>query len=68
MCISLTDDTTNLPLICRHLEAVGLSKDVAVLAGVGYPEEKIELARTDNPPAAPGLSCVVIGEISKRDQ
>ena len=63
----LTDDSTNLPLICRHLEAEGLSKDVAVLTELGYPEEKIELARTNNPPAAPGLSCVVIGEISKRD-
>lgn len=63
----LTDDSTNLPLICCHLEAEGLSKDVAVLTDLGYPEEKIELARTNNPPAAPGLSCVVIGEISKRD-
>ena len=68
MCVFLlTDDSTNLPLICRHLEAEGLSKDVAVLTELGYPEEKIELARTNNPPAAPGLSCVVIGEISKRD-
>ena len=63
----LTDDSTNLPLICRHLEAEGLSKDVAVLTELGYPEERIELARTNSPPAAPGLSCVVIGDISKRD-
>jgi len=63
----LTDDSTNLPLICRHLESEGLSKDVAVLTELGYPEEKIELARTNSPPAAPGLSCVVIGDISKRD-
>lgn len=63
----LTDDTTNLPLICRHLEADGLSKDVAVLTKLGYPEERIELARTKNSPVAPGLSCVVIGDISKRD-
>ena len=63
----LTDDSTNLSLICRHLEAVGLSKDVAVLTELGYPEERIELARTNIPPAAPGLSCVVIGDISKRD-
>jgi cobalt-precorrin-7 (C5)-methyltransferase len=63
----LTDDSTNLPLICRHLEAEGLSKDVAVLTELGYPEERIELARTNIPPAASGLSCVVIGDISKRD-
>jgi len=63
----LTDDSTNLALICRHLEAVGLSKDVAILTDLGYPQEKIKLARTSSPPAAPGLSCVVIGDISKRD-
>lgn len=63
----LTDDTTNLPLICRHLEADGLSKDVAVLTELGYPEERIKLVRTNNSPVAPGLSCVVIGDISKRD-
>lgn len=59
----LTDDSTNLALICRYLEAVGLSKDVAVLTELGYPEERIELARTNCPPTAPGLSCVVIGDI-----
>ena len=63
----LTDDSTNLALICRHLEAVGLSKDVAILTELGYPEEKIELARTSSPPAAPGLSCVVIGDISREN-
>lgn len=63
----LTDDTTNLPLICRYLESEGLSKDVAVLTELGYPEERIELTRTNIPPAASGLSCVVIGDISKRD-
>ena len=63
----LTDDSTNLPLICRHLEAVGISKDVAILTELGYPNERIELARTNSPPAAPGLSCVVIGDISKID-
>ena len=61
----LTDDSTNLALICRHLEAVGLSKDVAILTDLGYPDEKIELTRTNDSPAAPGLSCVVIGNISK---
>jgi cobalt-precorrin-7 (C5)-methyltransferase len=63
----LTDDSTNLPLICRYLEAEGLSKDVAILTDLGYPEERIELARTCNSPVAPGLSCVVIGDISKGD-
>ena len=61
----LTDDLTNLALICRHLEAVGLSKDVAILTDLGYPDEKIELTRTNDSPAASGLSCVVIGDISK---
>ena len=61
----LTDDSTNLALICRHLEAVGLSEDVAILTDLGYPDEKIELTRTNDSPAAPGLSCVVIGDISK---
>lgn len=63
----IIDDSTNLPLICRHLEAVGLSRDVAVLTELGYPGERIELARTNTPPAAPGLSCVVIGDIAKSD-
>ena len=63
----LTDDATNLPLICHHLETEGLSKDVAVLTELGYLEEMIELGRTDRPPAASGLSCVIIGDISKRD-
>jgi cobalt-precorrin-7 (C5)-methyltransferase len=63
----LTDDSMNLAEICRYLEAEGLSKEVAVLTELGYPEERIELARTNSPPAAPGLSCAVIGDISKRD-
>ena len=36
----LTDDSTNLPVICRYLEAEGLSKEVAVLTELGYPEER----------------------------
>lgn len=63
----LTDDSTNLALICSHLESEGLSREVAVLTELGYPEERVELARTNSPPAAPGLSCVVIGDINKRD-
>lgn len=63
----LTDDSTNLALICSHLESEGLSREVAVLTELGYPKERIELLRTNSPPAAPGLSCVVIGDINKRD-
>ena len=63
----LTDDSTNLHLICRHLETEGLSKDVAVLTELGYLEERIEWGRTDRPPAACGLSCIVVGDVSKRD-
>jgi cobalt-precorrin-7 (C5)-methyltransferase len=61
----LTDDSTDLEALCRYLEKEGLSTDVAILIEMGYPQERIELGRTNSPPKAPGLSCVVIGEISK---
>jgi cobalt-precorrin-7 (C5)-methyltransferase len=63
----LTDDSTDLAALCRHLEGEGLSVDVAVLTNLGYPEETIELSRTDNPPMASGLSCVVIGDFGNRN-
>lgn len=59
----LIDDSTDLPSICRNIEDEGLSKDVAVLTDLGYPEERIEIGRTNKPPASLGLSCVVIGDI-----
>jgi cobalt-precorrin-7 (C5)-methyltransferase len=63
----LTDDSTNLCEICLRLEREGLSKDVAVLTNLGYPEETIDLGRTDEPPTAPGLSSVVIGDLQRID-
>ncbi len=59
----LTDDRTDLTTLCRYLEAEGLSRDVAVLTNLGYPEETINLARTNNPIKASALSCVVIGDL-----
>jgi cobalt-precorrin-7 (C5)-methyltransferase len=69
----LTDDRTDLAALCRYLEDEGLSRDVAVLTNLGYPEENIKLARTDNLIKAPGLSCVglscvVIGNLRIRGQ
>lgn len=60
----LTDESTDLDHICDYLESEGLAKEVAVLAELGYSEEKIEIGRTSHPPRAKGLSCVVIGDFS----
>lgn len=57
----LTDDSTDVAGLCSYLEKRGLNEDVAVLTDLGYPEEMIVIGRTDLPPAAPGLSCIVIG-------
>lgn len=62
----LIDDSTNLAAICSHLEKEGLFKDVAVLTELGYPEERIELGKTDCPPASSVLSCVVMGDLLKK--
>lgn len=61
----LIDDSTDLAVICNHLEKEGLFKDVAVLTDLGYPEERIDLGKTDRPPASSVLSCVVIGDLIK---
>ena len=58
----LTDESSDLEGLCRHLESRGLSLAVAVLTDLGYPEEKITRGCTATPPAAPGLSCVLIGD------
>jgi cobalt-precorrin-7 (C5)-methyltransferase len=58
----LTDDATNLQSLCRYLESQSLHREVAALTDLGYPEERIDRANTTNPPQAPGLSCVFIGE------
>ncbi|MCX6675078.1 MAG: cobalt-precorrin-7 (C(5))-methyltransferase [Methanothrix sp.] len=58
----LTDERTNLEGLCSGLEAEGLSRAVAVLTDLGYPQEKISRGDTASPPPAPGLSCVLIGK------
>lgn len=58
----LIDESTDLQGLCHSLESRGLSRAVAVLADLGYPEERIRLGSTAAPPPAPGLSCVLIGE------
>ena len=62
----LTDDRTDLAAICYFLEEEGLSRDIAVLTNLGYPEETIKLARTNDPIEALGLSCVIIGDLAIR--
>jgi cobalt-precorrin-7 (C5)-methyltransferase len=57
----LIDERTDLEGLCSELEAVGLSRAVAVLTDLGYPQEKINRGDTASPPPAPGLSCVLIG-------
>lgn len=57
----LTDDSTDMAGLCSYIESKGLKEDVAVLTDLGYPEEKITIGNTGSPPAAPGLSCVMIG-------
>jgi cobalt-precorrin-7 (C5)-methyltransferase len=59
----LIDETTDIPGLCRFLVDRGLSRYVTVLTDLGYPTERIEKGDTTNPPRAPGLSCVVIGEL-----
>ncbi len=61
----LTDDSTDIEGLCRYLELQGISRDIAVLTDLGYPEERIMLDKTYSPPKAPGLSCVMIGDFSK---
>jgi cobalt-precorrin-7 (C5)-methyltransferase len=62
----LIDEEIDLPGLCRYLEAQGLSFDLAVLSDLGYPQEKIVLGGTDQPLEAPGLSCLMIGDLPGR--
>ena len=57
----LIDERTDLEGLCSELETLGLSRAVAVLTDLGYPQETISRGRTSSPPSAPGLSCVLIG-------
>ncbi len=61
----LADENLDLEGLCRHLEAQGLSKSMAVLTDLGYPQEKICLGSTAAPPLAPGLSCIFLGDFSE---
>ncbi len=58
----LSDESFNLEDVCHHLEAQGLSRNIAVLTDLGYPQEKICLGCTAAPPPAPGLSCIFLGD------
>lgn len=59
----ITDEATDLAGLCQILESQGISRSVTVLTDLGYPQERITVGRTGAPPAAPGLSCVLIGEL-----
>jgi len=59
----LVDDATDLPGLCRLPEERGLSRDVAVLTDLGYPEEKIRRGSTRSPPPSKGLASVMIGDL-----
>jgi cobalt-precorrin-7 (C5)-methyltransferase len=59
----LVDDSTDLPGLCQLLEEGGLSRDVAVLTDLGYPEEEIRKGTTSRPPPSKGLASVLIGDL-----
>ena len=56
----IIDEGTDLPGLCSILESQGIRRAVTVLADLGYPRERIIVGSTAAPPAARGLSCVVI--------
>lgn len=56
----LTDESIDIEGLCRYLESKGISRDVAILADLGYPEEKVILGKTSSPPDAAGLYCIMI--------
>ncbi|MDD1760901.1 MAG: cobalt-precorrin-7 (C(5))-methyltransferase [Methanothrix sp.] len=58
----LTDDATDMSSLCQYLESQGLHRKIAALTDLGYEEERIERTSTAQPPRAPGLSCVLIGD------
>jgi cobalt-precorrin-7 (C5)-methyltransferase len=62
----LIDEEIDLPALCRYLEAQGLSRGLAVLSDLGYLQERIVLGGTKQPPEAPGLSCLMIGDLPRR--
>ena len=58
----ISDEKTDLEGLCRYLESRGLSRSVAVLADLGYPQELICRGSTASPPESPGLSCIYVGD------
>lgn len=62
----LVDDSTDLAGLCQHLEKRGLGREVAVLTDLGYPEEKVMMGNTSNPPLSGGLACVMIGDLEQK--
>jgi len=56
----LADDSTDIEGLCRYLESQGISRDIAILTDLGYPEEKIILGKTSAPPKATGLYSIMI--------
>ena len=58
----LIDDSTDIESLCLYLEAKGLSRKIAMLSDLGYPEEKILRGSTASPPRASGLSSAFIGD------
>lgn len=60
----LIDEDVDLNGLCRYLEDNGLSRDLAVLSDLGYPQERIVMGRTQLPPEATGLSCLMIGDLA----
>ena len=61
----ISDETTDLEGLCRYLESRGLSRSVAVLADLGYPQEKVSRGSTASPPESPRLSCILIGDLDE---
>lgn len=58
----ISDEKTDLEGLCQYLESCRLSRSVAVLTDLGYPQEKISRGNTASPPRSPGLSCIFIGD------
>jgi precorrin-6B methylase 1 len=59
----ISDEKTDLEGLCRYLESHGLSRSVAAMTDLGYPQERISRGSTATPPQAPGLSCIFIGDL-----
>lgn len=56
----ITDESVDIEGLCSYLENQGISRDIAILADLGYPKEKVILGKTSSPPKAAGLYCIMI--------